>query len=1140
MLHLHAADRPGPLAARLASVLSEAPADPMAPEWIATPTEGMRRWLWLELARHLGAGPSGPGPGGRGDGVAANLQGAFPGTLRSKVLLAGRGSDDVDPWKVERLVWQVIEVLHLHQSDPVVAPLSMGYGPARRIADRFDRYHLHRPAMVRAWAAGQDVDPLGQPLPLHHRWQPHLWRLVRAQLGCPSPPEVLPGILEQIAAGQLAVDLPERLSLFGLSTLPGGPSFVDLALAVAHTRDVHLFLLDPSPALVEPVRQAALAVPPSGPRRRSDDTTAALVAHPLLRSWGRLPRETTTLMADAEAVGFPRLQPLASTPEVASPTLLQQVQQDLRAGRAPTGTRPFDPDDRSVQFHAAYGFARQVDVLRDALLHALEDHPGLTEDDIVVVCPALERFAPLVEAGLGPSAGTPGSWSTPHSVVADAPALRYRIADRSVSGTDPFTAGILAVLDAATSRFDAVDVLDLVALPAVRERYRFSDLEVARVADWVAEANIRWGLDTDHRHRFGLPTTITANSWEAVLDRLLVGSAVTDNDPGFAFGGVLPFGIEGDDVDLAGRLADLLARLRTLAAETAADRSLTAWLEVVRDTLEGIVAPSRENDRQPDSFHRVLAALAEEATADGEPSAVPLTFADVRKMLIERLVAAPGRPRFFGGGITVTSLNSLRWIPHRVVVLLGMDQAAFGQAPGDGDDLGAISPLVGDRDQRADGRQAVLEAVLAAGDQLIVIRDGHDVRTNQEIPPAVVVAELQDAVLATLAPSVDGRPIPIELHHPRQPFDERAVTDGGLVVTGSWSFDPGAKAAATARRARVAVLPPFLAQPLTAVTPDVIELADLHAVLADPVRAFLRHRLQVRLPEAEEQPSTVLPVEVTGLDGWKLGDRYLEGLRQGLATEEITRYELARGSITPGGLGLRVVEKYSEVARVVLTDAEERGLAKATPEPVTVDVALPDGTRIVGTVEDALHGPERGPVRLGVGRTKAKYRLAAWLDLMALVAHDPAESWRSVAVHKADNSKKQPEPAPIDLVPLGVDPAARRASALTALTMVVDLFQRSRREPIPFFPTLSYGLHQGEPKRSDWTDSMGWGEGDTSQVALTFGAPDFIELLALPAQPHDPPGPGERVERYGSLVWSSVENTSVDLADLDVDQEDPS
>ena len=61
MIHLYSADRALPLAGRVAGILEEPPADPMTPEWLAVPSDGMRRWLMLELARRLGAG----GPGAR-------------------------------------------------------------------------------------------------------------------------------------------------------------------------------------------------------------------------------------------------------------------------------------------------------------------------------------------------------------------------------------------------------------------------------------------------------------------------------------------------------------------------------------------------------------------------------------------------------------------------------------------------------------------------------------------------------------------------------------------------------------------------------------------------------------------------------------------------------------------------------------------------------------------------------------------------------------------------------------------------------------------------------------------------------------------------------------------------------------------
>ncbi len=191
MLHVVAADRARPLAAYLAGVLAEAPDDPLSPEWVAVPSAGMGRWLALELAHHLGAGA------GRSDGVAANIEFRFPGSLRERVLAAGRTAGTDDPWQLERLVWCILEVVDARSDDPQLTflahppPGASRFGLARRVADLFDRYHLHRPDMIRAWAAERPVDGTATRLAGHLRWQPHLWRLCRQRLGVPSPAERL-------------------------------------------------------------------------------------------------------------------------------------------------------------------------------------------------------------------------------------------------------------------------------------------------------------------------------------------------------------------------------------------------------------------------------------------------------------------------------------------------------------------------------------------------------------------------------------------------------------------------------------------------------------------------------------------------------------------------------------------------------------------------------------------------------------------------------------------------------------------------------------------------------------------------------------------------------------------------------------
>ena len=66
------------------------------------------------------------------------------------------------------------------------------------------------------------------------------------------------------------------------------------------------------------------------------------------------------------------------------------------------------PDDRSVQIHSCHGRARQVEVIRDAILHALAEDPALEPRDVIVMCPDIETFAPLIQATFGAGDATDG------------------------------------------------------------------------------------------------------------------------------------------------------------------------------------------------------------------------------------------------------------------------------------------------------------------------------------------------------------------------------------------------------------------------------------------------------------------------------------------------------------------------------------------------------------------------------------------------------------------------------------------------------------------------------------------------------------------------------------------------------------
>jgi exodeoxyribonuclease V gamma subunit len=252
----------------------------------------------------------------------------------------------------------------------------------------------------------------------------------------------------------------------------------------------------------------------------------------------------------------------------------------------------------------------------------------------------------------------------------------------------------------------------------------------------------------------------------------------------------------------------------------------------------------------------------------------------------------------------------MRAVPHRVVCLLGMDDGSFPrQTVPDGDDLVDLVPFVGDRDPRTEDRQLLLDALLSATDHLVVTYTGRDERTNEPLPPAVPVGELLDVIDATVRTGDhDDRGDEVRARrrlvteHPLQPFDGRNYRPGVLGPDGRpWSFDRIGLSGAQAHAGDLVAVAPFLTEPLPSRPEDreVIDLGQLVRFLEHPVRFFLGERLGVWLRTDRDSPQEGIPLDLSGLPKWAVGDRLLTALRQGHSRADWERAERARGTLPP-------------------------------------------------------------------------------------------------------------------------------------------------------------------------------------------------------------------------------------------------
>ncbi|MGN6687788.1 MAG: exodeoxyribonuclease V subunit gamma [Actinomycetales bacterium] len=1166
MLMVHRGERTSALAQGLREVLTVPLPDPLAAELVAVPTKGVERWLSHQLSLGLGASPS------RRDGVCANVRFLSPAVLVREVIAAASGLDPRDdPWRQESLLWSVLEVLDDSLDEAWCGPVARylgasahGFSPGRRVvlaaavARLFARYEQARPALLTDWAAERDTDGR-QELPPDLLWQPALWRRLRALIGHPSPAERLPEVCERLRslAGDevlpglsAAAALPARLSVFGPTSLP--QTQLEVLSALSCGRDVHLWLPHPSQALWDAVAQ----LPPA--RRRRDDRSHTVVRHPLLASLGRDVRELQQRLLPLSPVvqhHADRDEARACDTSERERSLLHRLQSCIRANcdpadcpaRMPEASSAADHSgkvhaDRSVQVHACHGPARQVEVLREVLVGLLADDPTLEPRDILVMCPDVEAFAPLISAtfGLVDEDLAEGSQLHPGH------RLRVRLADRSLRQTNPVLAMLTTLLDLAAGRVTASAVLDLLAQQPVRRRFAFDDDDLERIGSWVLSTAVRWGLDESDRVSAGVQG-VAQGTWRAGLDRLLLGAAMSEGIDGTGIQGlgtVLPLDdVDSTDLELAGRLAEALHRLEAAVGALRQPRELSSWVEVLQDQLAALGAVSAGDDWQRVQAGQELTALLDEA---GERArAVLLDLAEVRALLGERLQGRATRANFRTGSLTVASMLPMRSVPHRVICLLGLDDGAFPrQGRADGDDVLARDPWIGERDPRAEDRQLFLDAILAAEETLVVLYSGADPRTGAEHAPAVPVGELLEAVEAL----ADGDGVggsggrSVVVRHPLQPFDPRYFTPGELATHRAFSYDAAAAEAARRAQAPRAVADPLgvdrlRSSPLPPLAQgDVVPLDALVAFVTSPAKAFLVQRLGVALPWEEEVVSDRVPLQPDHLAQWKIGDRVLQQALAGVDPDEAVRAEMLRGLLPPRALGAHYRDTVLvpeagpllKAAQAYLTDED----GDIPSDVLDVAVPLESGQRIEGSVSGV-----RRQVLLTVGysRLKAKQRLAAWVRLLALAAARPETPWQAVTIGRGEASEgRRGAPRPRRSVMTQVEPELARR----LLADLVAARQQALAAPLPFAPraSLAYAdqrLRAHDPgsvptaeraARAVWEQSgprdRSYEGGDRENLRV-WGEPATLSaLLAEPAASQ-----GSEPTRFGELalsIWGPV------------------
>lgn len=750
------------------------------------------------------------------------------------------------------------------------------------------------------------------------------------------------------------------------------------------------------------------------------------VGHPLLASLGKQGRDFfDSLFSLASSEGSQELGLYSEDADLHDASLLQALQNDILRLR----TRAADErlvlreDDRSLELHIAHSPLREVEVLHDQLLARFAAEPELTPDQVVVLTPDIERYAPYIEAVFAPREGVPR--------------VPFSLADRSLRAEIPLIEAFLSLLALPDSRFTGEEVLALLEQPAVARRAGIEAEDLSLLRDWLREAGIRWGRDDAHRAQLGLPAD-AAFTWRQGLDRLLLGFAAPPQLAGLAaplLGSNWPLdALEGGRAQLLGRLSGFVERLAALAQSLQRPRALGEWAESLQVLIDQMFDEREAGDTLL-LLSKACAALQEQATASGVER--PIELALIRQQLTAALEQGSAASGFLTGAVTFCTMVPMRSLPFRLVCLLGLDDGALPRrTPAAGFDLIGQKPRRGDRARRLDDRYLLLETLLSARGGLYLSYVGRDPRSNAELPPSVLVSELLDVVDLTAA--CDGEASEkasarITHHHPLQPF-----------APGNFAGDRHAGFAApwfhAAQRLSQAVqaTPPF-ASLLAAPDKDwlSIEPNQLLHCFKHPARYLLEQRLGLRLAQTDEALAGDEPFSVEWTSQHGLRQLALQAVERGWSEREERAVAAASGWLPVGELGQAHWGQIRGPIRAFAPTLFDERPAD-TPQPLLVDIELA-GVRIHGWL-DGVTSEGLFDYRL---RDLGAWELAPfWLrHLLLNCAATPGISRESRLLSPKSEWR---------LGPL--------ADARGLLEPWLEAYKSALREPLPLFAKCSHGF----------------------------------------------------------------------------------
>lgn len=654
--------------------------------------------------------------------------------------------------------------------------------------------------------------------------------------------------------------------------------------------------------------------------------------HPLLTRFGKQARDHFSLLSQLSS--GEEGQWIDAFVNEEPKNLLSQLQSDILYLIEPQEhSYPLDPKDQSIQIHVCHSTLRQLEVLKEQLIHWLAQ--GTPEQprrpsDILVLTPHLTEIEPLIRSVF------------PHIPHQDSIHVPAKIAGVTQLDVENAWRAILGRIEWSQGRFSIEDFSDWLTLEATQLRYGLDVQNTERMLELLIQAGFKRGFDAQH-----LQQTLSEDdqdfrfSFKFALDRLALGVAIPTHA---VFEQTLSYQyVRSSDFELIGQLIEIYQDFSTrrywlTQHESGQGHSVEEWLGILIDEVNQFIhakvdilkAVKETISLQQKMLRHSYLRLEDQQQYVTHLKGVhlPLTYvlAEIHNALSGQL-----EQTLPTGDITFSQIGQIRPLPYKLVVILNLDSGKFPNRnqhiPFDLMEL--LRPQLGDRSRLEDDQGAFLDSLLLAQDALWLFYNGFDVNDGEVRDPSSVlqelVAHLQLICEMPKNQSVSASEQVIEIPenlrslyhiHQLQPFEPRGFVENSAVrYQDQWY-----------KVAKYLQQSPHLSQreawvntpyPAVQESMTILEAGQWIQDLTFPARLYLK-TLGVQNLKAQDLPAQSEPLVLDGLARYQIRD-YLQQQDEETAHKiELLQDQLPVGKVQQSAWQISIAEQNSLKERLAI------------------------------------------------------------------------------------------------------------------------------------------------------------------------------------------------------------------------------